>query len=360
LLVGAVATGAGCLYIEPINERPRARIEEVSVGPYHIGDQVVVSAAASTDDRANRDLRVPWRAQICATPASCEVVELSSVTSAIGGDIGVTGDRKGELVVTATIIDTQGAEDVIELRVDIVNRAPTIEVQLNGFPDPGDSGGFVLGLPVEIAAEILDLDGDELETAWVAFPPMGSVSTVDVEPVAGAADTFSLAADDAGVWEVEITTDDGDGGVVQHTEPLVFSADGPPCVGSLSPAAGPIPVAVDQPTRFSVLSVFDALDAYPKPINAHPAVGETTFQWKLATPGSGGAFVDLSTPIADVLIDPSLYQPGDRLTLRVEVDDRNGFLPLGCDEGQASCDANDTGNPSPACSQRATWEIEIR
>jgi hypothetical protein len=364
LLAGALATHAACLYIAPINERPRARVEEMSVGPYTIGDQVVVSASKSTDDGDAANLRVTWQARICDESGACEPVELSSVSPSVRDDIGVTVDRKGELVVLATVTDGQGASDTIDLRIDVINAAPTIEVQVNaGFPDPGDSGGYVLGLPVEIVAEILDTDGDELATSWVAFPPMGSTSTRDVVAVDGADETYTLDADDPGVWEVRITADDGDGGQVEHTEPIVFAVDGPPCIGATSPVAGPsaIPIVVDgEPTRFSVLSVFDALDGYPRPANPHPAVGEATFAWKLASPGSGGSFVDLSNPVADLVIDPALYEPGDRLALRVEVDDRNVFFPLGCDEAQPLCNADDTENPAPSCTQRTTWEIEIR
>lgn len=362
LVVGALATHAACLYVSPINERPRARIEEVSTGPYHVGDQVVISVEDTTDDRSTRDLTVFWQAQLCdADGGNCEVVDVSGVGPSVRSQASITVDRKGELVVTATITDAQGARDEIDLRVDVVNQDPTIEVQIaDGFPDPGDSGGFVLNLPVKLVADIKDDDGDELTTTWVAFPPMGSTSTVDVVPVPGEDEAYTLEADDPGIWEIRITADDGDGGVVEHIEPIVFAVDGPPCIGATQPAAGPIAAVVSEPTRFTVQAVFDALDAYPKPVNAHPAVGETTFSWKLADPASGGAFVDLSSPVADVLIDPTLYAPGDRLTLRVEVDDRNNFLPLGCDVGQALCDALDTANPTPACTQRTTWEIEIR
>lgn len=359
-MVVAIATHTACLYIAPVNERPRARVDEVTVGPYHIGDRLAFSASKSTDDGPAGELRVSWQARICDDQASCEILDLSTTSASTRDDVAVIADRKGEIVVLATITDGHGATDTIDARVDVVNQVPAIEVQLSGFPDPGDSGGFVLGLPVEIAASIVDPDGDELDVQWEAFAPMGSSSTVDVVPVDGEAETYTLSADDAGRWDVRITADDGDGGVTEHTEPLVFAADGPPCIGATAPVAAPVPLVISEPTRFSVQAVFDALDGYPRPVSPHPAVGITTFAWKLASPASGGALIDISATAPDVLIDPATYAPGDRLTLRVEVDDRNDHLPLACAESQARCDTNDPTNPAPACSQRATWEIEIR
>lgn len=360
-IAGALATHAACLYVAPINERPRARIDEVTVGPYHVGDQVIATVSGSSDDGASRDLSVIWQAQMCDQQGSCEVVDVGTSGGSIRTDAAVVVDRKGELIISAEIADGQGATDAIELRVDVVNQAPTIEVQVaNGFPDPGDSGGYVIGLPLELVGNIADPDGDELTTTWVAFPPMGSLSTVDVVPVDGEDESYTLEADDPGIWEVKITADDGDGGVVEHIEQVAIAVDGPPCIGVTQPLAGPIAALVSEPTRFTVQAVFDALDGYPKPFDAHPAVGETEFRWQLASPASGGSFVALTNPVADVLIDPSNYAPGDRLTLRVEVDDRNNFLPLGCDVNQALCNALDTADPTPACTQRTTWEIEVR
>ena len=360
LMIGALATHAACLYIAPVNERPRARIEEVSVGPYHVNDRLVFSAGKTTDNGSASQLRVTWQARICDADQNCDPLMITTTSPSVRDEIEIIPDRKGELVVLATVTDGQGATETVDARVDIVNRAPTIEAQINGFPDPGDSGGFVLGLPVEIVANVVDLDGDTVDVQWQAFAPSGSTSTVDVVPVNGKENTYTLAADDAGRWDVKITADDGDGGIVEHTEPLVFAVDGPPCIGSIQPAASPVPAVISEPTRFSVQTVFDGLDGYPKPANPHPEVGETTFTWKLASPASGGALVDISPTVSDVLIDPAVYSPGDTLTLRVEVDDRNGNLPLACAEGQARCDTEDPGNPAPTCSQRATWEIEIR
>ena len=360
LVAGALAQAA-CLYIAPVNERPRPRVDINTPGPFHIGDRIEATANGSRDDGKLGDLRVAWQARICDREQNCDLLQVETTGQSTGQVAAVTADRKGTITFVATVTDKQGASESFEITADIVNRAPTIaQPQLNeGFFD-SNANAYVIGLPVEIATSVEDSDGDPLEVSWVAFPPQGSTSTVDVVEVDGKTDTFSLDPDESGVWQVQITADDGDGGVIEHLEPVIFIPDGPPCIATTQPAANPVATVVDSATRFTVLSVSDALDPFPRAINPHPAVGQTSFSWKLATPASGGAFVDLNTAVADVLIDPTLYAPGDQLTLRVEVDDRNAHLPLGCDEAQAKCNAGDVTNPAPSCSQRTTWEIEIR
>lgn len=356
----AAIVAPACFYFSPINERPRARIQETSVGPYGVGDTVVVNATNSSDDSKASALEVVWQIAACdAAGESCEPVGPNVRRDGIAGDFEIEVTAKGLLVVVAQITDQRGASDTIDLRIPIVNRDPTVRAQITGFPDPGDFGGHVLGLPVTIAAQASDPDGDPLAFEWSAFPPLGSGSDPDAvvfEPVDGRDDLYQLIGDVAGVWDVVARVTDSDGALAESTEQIVLAPDGPPCLVTTDPGtATGTAVFVDSPRRFSVLTVDDALDAHPVVADAHPLVGATAFRWSLAGPQSGGAFVELSGhQLAERFIDPARYSPGDALALRVEVADRVARA-LPCGVGDPTCSIDDNG-----CLQRLTWEIVIR
>lgn len=358
--VTAVANLAGCLYVPAVNERPRARIEETTQGPYNVGDPITLSAEKSTDDGDAVALRAAWQARVCdESGASCELLDLTASGSGIFTPVTLTAEQKGEIQVQLTVTDAEGASETVDTRIVIGNQDPVIETQVTGFPDPGPSGGHVLGLPVEIAAMASDPDGDPIELTWQAFPPLGAGSNPDdvvFEPTDGSATTYRLIGDVPGVWEVHVTADDGAGGTAESVEMVLLAPDGPPCITATDPTtSGTETVVLDATRRFSVLTVADALDPYPRPADANELVGQADFTWWLASPASGGELVELvGHDLAEVVLDPDLYAPGDHLTLRVEASDRVART-LPCDPADPVCSIN-----GDSCVQRLSWEVEVR
>jgi hypothetical protein len=109
------------------------------------------------------------------------------------------------------------------------------------------------------------------------------------------------------------------------------------------------------PRRFAVLSVTDDLDFYPARADQTGFLGTASMRWYIATPDTGGAFVEVQGhAVADYVVDPSAYAPGDALSLRVEIDDRVG-RQIVCDPAQPTCSLEQN-----ECLQRVTWGVEIR
>lgn len=358
-IAAVLGVTVGCLYVPPVNERPRARITEDSQGPYSVGDLIRLSADKSTDDGNAVSLRVNWQARACDEAGQgCEIVPMSAPGNGIGGQASITADRKGVLEILLTVTDGAGASETVDLRIPIVNRDPDLATQLRGFPDPGPDGGHVLGLPVEIAASVEDRDGDAVALSWQAFPPLGGGSNPDdviFRPIGSSETIYQLIGDVPGLWEVHVTADDGAGGTARSEEIILLAPDGPPCIAATEPrTTGTETVFLDERRRFAVLSVTDALDAYPPILDANPAVGRAAFTWHLRSPSSGDQLVELAgSDLAEVILDPALHAPGDHLELRVEVADRVSRPP--CDPGDPVCSVNSDG-----CLQRLTWEIEVR
>jgi hypothetical protein len=355
-----IAVVAGCVYVPPVNERPRARISEESQGPYGMGEPITLSADKSTDDGDAVSLRVNWQARSCNEDGQeCSIVPVSAPGTGIVGAARVTPDRKGVLEVLLTVTDGPGASETVDLRIPIVNRQPTLVTQVRGITDPGASGGHVLGLPVTIAAVSNDPDGDPIELSWEAFPPLGGGSNPDnviFRPFNSTGLAYELIGDVAGVWEVHVTADDGLGGTTVSEETILLAPDGPPCIASTEPGTtGEETVFLDERRRFAVLSVTDALDAYPPLLEAHPLAGKTAFTWSLRSPATGGEMVKLAgSDVPEHILDPASHAPGDHLELRVEVADRVART-VPCDPDAPTCSIANDG-----CLQRLTWEVEVR
>src|SRR5262249_40166864 len=107
------------------------------------------------------------------------------------------------------------------------------------------------------------------------------------------------------------------------------------------------------PTLFQVLVVDDDLDPYPSS-PADPVLGTTQFTWSIVPPG-GSRQTLAGVTGAGVALDPASYASGDIVELRVDVQDRN-HIAVNCPANQPSCSVIS----DPTCTQRLTWEVEIR
>ncbi|HEU5060610.1 MAG TPA: hypothetical protein VFU21_28965 [Kofleriaceae bacterium] len=354
---------AGCFYTGSINERPRAEIEKVSPGPYHYPRETVrFVARKSSDGEDGADLVATWSAYTCPTPESCD--PLGETTAlALSSEYAVTiPDRNHDPIrVQLVIRDKNGAESRDVETLEVGNRAPVVTVQVRqGGQAPGLSSTYVVTVPIEVAVEVEDPDGDDTTTEWALMRPRESnPDGVTWRPLDETGTVYELIPDVAGVWRVDLTASDGlPEGTEVHMEQILVDEDQPPCIGITSPASPGDGRHVlrreDGPRAFTVLHVADDLDPSPRPVIDSPYLGTTTFGWSLAGPETAGELVPIAGATGpEVVIDPAGRAPGDLLELRVDVSDRVD-RPATCGAAEPVCSTSDT------CFQRLTWEIEIR
>jgi hypothetical protein len=365
-LAAAVLAQAGCFYFGAINERPRARIEKLSDGPYFYPADVLEFDAVKSSDSDSSGLLCRWRSYVCAAANDCDPID--SGTDDVAPDfvyqVRLPDGRHDPVQVQLTCHDTDGADSRDQLEVEVGNRPPVVSLQIHqGAQAPGLTAAYVVTIPIELDLVVADPDpGDTATVTWSYAAPVGSSpGAVVFEPTDDSGLVYQLVPDVEGVWQVDVTADDGVDaeGHAELDQPIVVDADQPPCVAITSPAADPtgrlILRRADGPRAFSVLHVSDDLDPYPSPLIDSPYLGAATFAWQLAGPQTGGQLAPLAgAGAAQVTIDPNDYAPGDQIDLRVEVADRvDRTLP--CDPGDPTCSiAGDT------CLERVTWGVEIR
>lgn len=349
---------SGCVFSEPINRAPQARIVETSEGPYFDDTPISVSADKSKDPDGH-EISLEWTARLCRDGACSEVESEQREPDEIDEPFEFVPGAKGRLEVILTVRDEPyGATTGDQLDFDILNRPPEVELQIQGHRLA--DGAYLIGRELAAVADAVDPDaGDEpVELSAELIPPFESDPTEVIWEEAPEEGRWHLVPDVSGQWEIEVEADDGDGGVDRASQGFYIGEDTPPCIRSTDPEApgeGRYVLGVDEgERRFSVLSVEDELDPYPARPDVSDA-GEAAFSWSLATPDSGGAFTQVSGRDAPAFaLDPSEHGPGDELALRVEVSDRvERDIPCGEDQLTCSIGGND-------CIQRTTWEVEIR
>lgn len=359
-------SATGCFFTDPINDRPVARISIENDPPFHKGSTVMFDAAKSVDDDADDDLRAHWRAFACssASPPICEPlvdsVTKENLVDAFELDIpmDLSLDTMATINVELRVEDDSGASGLAIESIVIENRIPTINVSLDEGPNQRPGGGPVLGLPVSLTAEPVDEDGDEPVLSWDFEGPPTSLRASVVFNQIGP-NTYELDADVPGGWKFLLSADDGVGGVGEREVTFDVSADLEPCIQATDPVAvdgaSYIVERSDGPRRFAVLHVVDELDVFPLADGLHPAIEQTRFSWKIATPDTNGALVPLSGHVvSDYVLDPSAFSPGDLVELQVEASDR--VTRDACDSAQTVC----SSSILPNCFQRLTWGVEIR
>lgn len=368
---------AGCFFFsDRINQEPRAQIEEASQGPYYRGDAVSFSAARSYDPDGET-VQVSWSFHPCnAAHTDCDDYDIASACDdAVHGNGEVEirsvdepfvidaipqrredGSATQALVAVAEVIDPRGARHCDSVIIDVLNRAPALVLQPQGFLAPRGNG-YPIGTAVRVVAGGSDPDDDELTYEWSYTPAAGSMPGAEGwERIRD--DIYELTADVTGAWSVRVTATDSLGASITEEAQLYFQEDIPPCIGTTSPSAafGPYILERGASRLFSVLDVQDDLDLYPPPdTGAGSPLGSATFRWLLGTPDAGGALIELpGHGDASYRLDASYHAPGDELLLRVEIGDRVE-RPLPCSEKNGTCSLE-----SNACMQRVTWSIQVR
>lgn len=383
LAVFAGPGAAGCLFLEEVNSPPQAQIETADPGPYYREAPIAIRADKSTDPDGTLKT-VNWRAFTCsADRTACDAPPLLEQTGApIDARFVVTPpsrrpgndpndpDELGEplriIAVEAEVFDDRGASHRDRVFIDLTNREPDVDLQAQGVTTSGITGldGFPVSAPVYIVAQGSDLDGDPLDFQWTLLPPPGStpgdVQFYELESGPQSA-IYVLIPDIPGTWRVEVTASDEPGDAEDTHVDVVIEADHPPCIRTLDPpyAEGArYIIDRDGPARrFAVLHALDDLDSYPRRRGdelTDPYFDSARFRWQIASPDTSGQFIELSGhDLADYLFDAAAFVPGDQLSLRVEARDRVDRT-LGCDDQQPTCAL------VSACTQRFTWDVEVR
>ena len=375
--LGALLSMAGCFFFsDGINQEPRAIVEVADQGPYYRGDAVSFSAAQSNDPDGE-PVTVSWSAHPCnAGHTDCDDHDITGACDeAVHGNAQVKtlpvgapfmldaiprqrqdGSTTQALVVVAEVIDPHGARHCDRSIIDVLNRAPVLVLQPQGFLAPRGNG-YPIGAAVRVVAGGSDPDDDPVTYAWSYTPAAGSMPGAERwERVRD--DIYELTADVIGTWNVKVTATDSLGASTTEEAEIYFQQDIPPCIGTTSPSAASGPYIVERgvPRLFSVLDVEDDLDVYPRPDTGEGSpLGSAAFRWLLSTPDTGETLVELpGHDDASYQLDPSHHAPGDELLLRVEIGDRvDRSLPCSDETDTCSLESN-------ACMQRVTWSIQVR
>jgi hypothetical protein len=354
-----------CFYVDPINERPSADINQVHPDLPFRGEPITV--VPNIYDPDNDDPTIAWHAFACGD-VRCDDVAYITGSSDIFEfpapeelDSGVPATR---VHIELDVTDHWGAQALPRQTLDLplADHNPTLA--------PGQNvglqfeGTYTVGTPVMVTIRASDVDDvgalTFIEPAPV-YPPPGVPVTAATLLRADGEDTddtasWQLLATQPGEWKVHVEVvdplDDPDAAeedrhhAVQDVS-VSFDADREPCIGVSDPSFPPDGafVVVDELRRFSIEHVRDDLDIYPPP-PVDDAFHETTrFRWYL-----DGVRLDVDGNAVE--LDPERYLPGTQLDLRVEAVDR-ADQPL-CDSSLRTCEDR------PGCFQRRSWAVEIR
>ncbi len=369
LLGLAVSSFSGaCFFTNDINEAPVPGIRVAQSGPFHVGDVLAFDATKTVDDNII-GLQAHWQAQSCLDGRSPRCIAVGEpFTGELDDRFTVEIVSHETLEVQLRVTDSLGATRVQPdiFTVDVSNRDPSMDMQVSGYRE-GVGGPFVLSrvinlipVPEFVERGLVDGDGDELSLDWQLLPPPGSNPSLRIFSARG--DGQILVPDVEGSWGVIMRASDAFGGSDEVRKDFVVGPDGPPCLQGMDPT--PIEDSyylvdsADGARRFSVLSVLDALDAFPLAVDDDPVLGEARFHWFLQEPGSANFEEIVGYSSASYLVDPSAYQPGDALAIRVEVSDRVSgparALPCGADSWACELDT------ASGCFQRQTWGVQIQ
>ncbi len=365
----SLLAASGCfLYLDPIVQRPSIDIIPESPNPVYRGDTVKYDAVGT--DPQHKAIAFTWEVYACADgtlQSSCEASPFITGTDStqsipvpdtlIGTSVAVQGLR---IFVSAR--DTAGAttSSAQLLVVPVGDHPPVVDVRADS------RHGFVVAAPMAVYAKIGDPVMEELPLitlGWQVFNPPSVAFTLDDLAVPQDPNdpthvqygkTFTPQG--VGSWTIQVTATDSLNTSTTIMQQITVSPDHPPCLGQLTPIVPPNgdTLPITDPTLFVVDTVADDLDPYP-PTPQDPVTGVTEFQWSLMPPG-GNDHVPLDGATTNRMsIDPSTYNPGDIVELRVEIYDRNKTM-LPCPDTSETCSVIS----DQTCLQRQTWRVEIR
>ncbi|MEI2624879.1 MAG: hypothetical protein V9G23_13880 [Giesbergeria sp.] len=352
-----------CFYVDDLNTRPVVAIQKVSIPALTRGSIAQFRADRFDEDDGGYYVAVDWEMHACGRTANdCDGAAFFTSTATVAvATIPVVrgnGTPVEKLQVMLRGVDPQGAQSrptAIQL-YDVNNALPAVTLQTFGYD------GYPVGVPFSIRSRVVDADdaAATLNVQWTVYSPAGSADPalvqVTPDPMRPNESAYTLTPDLAGKWTIEVTATDPIGATsVEHIDVQV-AADRPPCIATVTPLPAPAAntAIVDVAQRFAVQVVDDDLDVFPAPVG-DPFIHESHFAWSIQSPLTNGVRQLIAGDTrSSIDIDPTLYQPGDVIELRVEIADRVART-LTCADGAATCSLN-----SNACVQRQTWRLEIR
>lgn len=362
------ALGAGCFYVDEINQRPGISINSMGNQVYR-GDHVMLTATA--DDPENQVVSFTWRAYACTEGAGgvdCDVEPFYTQAVLDHADFNVPLLRADDRTPVKNVRIVLDAKDDLgatakpsqELVLTALDRPPSVDV--------ARAGTFVMtpGRAVVVYATVGDIDDGPAALGtptWEVFAP-SQVTHMLVDapftqnPNDTAHKTFAkkFTPSAVGEWEIRVTATDPLGQASMKSVKLSVVPPPPPCIAQVSPIVPPAGVAlpITDPTLFRVPVVNDDLDVYP-PQPDDTSLGVTRFQWSFMGPGAATHTPITGATASSFSLDPATFTPGDIVEVRVEIYDRQN-TPVGCPDGDATCSTISMAS----CIQRQTWRVEVR
>jgi hypothetical protein len=359
---------SGCLYVDPINQRPSIDISPRSSDVVYRGSHILLDAIAN--DPEGQNVAFTWHASACI-----DATDLATCDAPFHSELGPTAGIDVPIFLDDGLTPVQSLRVVLEAKDDLGATAKPPQILIVPVADqPPDLAlrktsrySYVVGTPIALYAQVGDADDGAGRVAaldWTVFSPPAqpAFSLVDLAVPPNPDDpdhvttgkTFTPMG--VGDWDIQVTATDPLG--TQTVEHLIVPvvADHPPCLEQWAPIAptGGASLPLYDPTLFQVQIVVDDLDVYP-PIPGDAVLGTTGFAWSLLPPGAGSRVPLTGISGNSVGIDPATYPPGSTIELRVEIDDRN-HTPITCTDASPTCSVIS----DPACIQRLTWKVEVR
>jgi hypothetical protein len=328
----AALVAMGCVYTDPINQKPVIDSMQVQQAPTRYKAPVTVTFDAYDPD--GDDFVV--NASVSGAAAVTAYYQLS-----------FTPDAPGTYDVVISATDSWGADSgEHHILVDVPNMKPQVgKVELTADAASVNTNLYPLGTTFAVVRPSI-VDEDDLSTAMLTYvltKPAGSQATVDQA-------TGKFRVDVAGDYDVEVQVTDSRMATGSNHAAVSVAIDRWPCVAGTSPDASTphLLTAIGETRRLLVTQVDDDLNPWPARV-----AGEVAhFQW-LIGPGDGTFRVIPNWTQAYYDLDGSGYTVGEQVQVRVIVTDADSTHVPSCDPMIGSC-------PTPmGCPDWVTWNLEF-
>jgi len=380
---------SGCLYADPINQRPSLDIQRMEpTGDVYRTDTVKLKAIAS--DPEGQLVSFQWRAYLCDSQPITDVMNhpgcdaVPFYTAILENASFIVPPRRADVdaPVEQVLVLLEGQDEygatarpIQQLVLGISDHPPDLVLRKDS------RYGYVVNTSINIYAKLGDADDGPdkaLPLDWKVFTPINQPAYAfeDIPVPQDAMDPTHIQLGKrftpAGVgdWEIQAVATDplekacieqGLDNCTQTTESVMITVipDHAPCISQVAPIAAPAGSALPMtdPTLFQVNVVVDDLDPWPA-VPSDPVLETTTFHWSILPPGASTRQA-LTVDSNQVALDPASYSPGDIVELRVEIADRNmnaGNTPITCADANPICSVISDNS----CIQRLTWRVEVR
>lgn len=362
---------SGCIYADPINQRPSVGIQRIEpTDEIYRGSPVILHA--NYNDPEGQTVWFGWRAYACSRdgadgPLQCDhdpfftgVLEDADFIVPSMRDDGVTPVANVQIYLQGQ--DDYGAtsKPTQELLLNISNDDPLVVMRKDS------RYGYVVDTDINIYAAVSDADDGAVvqQLTWTVFSPepqaMHELEDIAVDQDPDHPEQHQIGKrfkpNDVGDWEIQLEAKDPLGATFTDSVMITVVPDSPPCIAQVAPIAAPAGTALPltEPKLFQVNIVTDDLD--PFPTTTDPVLDTTAFRWSILPPGAS-AWQSLAATGNAVPLDPTNYAPGDIVDLRVEIADRKMILnntPISCADSAPTCSVIST-----SCIQRLTWRVEV-